>query len=139
MMPRFLHASFIFGVVFFARGKTEISMIGRTFVRSVVALTVSAAMLSLSFAPASAFTLASPGAERAATAPQVDKVWWGYRGGRWGWWGPGAVVGGLAAGAIVGSAIAARPYYYGPGPGYAYGPCWRWVGGPWGPHWARVC
>ena len=66
---------------------------------------------------------------------------------RWGWWGPG-LVGGFAAGAIVGSALA-RPYYYPygyygyyapapvyydyyvPGPAYyGYGPrpyygCWR--------------
>ena len=36
----------------------------------------------------------------------------------WGWWWPGAVVGGVVAGAIVGSAVAPRPYYpygyYGP-------------------------
>lgn len=40
-------------------------------------------------------------------------------------WGPGAVIGGLAAGAIIGGALASRPYYYGPGPYYyepAYGP-----------------
>lgn len=44
---------------------------------------------------------------------------------RRGWWVPGAVVGGLAVGAIIaGSAGAYGPYgYYGPGPGYyAYGP-----------------
>ena len=37
---------------------------------------------------------------------------------RWrgGWWVPGAVVGGLALGAI----IASRPYYYGYGPYYTY-------------------
>jgi hypothetical protein len=35
-----------------------------------------------------------------------------------GWWIPGAVIGGLALGAL-----AARPYYYGPGyDGYAYAP-----------------
>ena len=32
----------------------------------------------------------------------------------------GAILGGLAAGAILGAA--AGPYYYGPGPYYAYGP-----------------
>jgi hypothetical protein len=39
-----------------------------------------------------------------------------------GWWIPGAIVGGLALGAIASSAY--RPYYYGPGPyyGYGYGP-----------------
>jgi hypothetical protein len=48
---------------------------------------------------------------------------------RRGWWIPGAVVGGLAAGAIIaGAAGAYGPYgYYGPGPAYAYGP------GPYGP------
>jgi hypothetical protein len=35
-----------------------------------------------------------------------------------GWWIPGAIIGGLALGAL-----AARPYYYGPGYyGYAYAP-----------------
>jgi uncharacterized membrane protein len=38
-----------------------------------------------------------------------------WRGG--GWWIPGAVIGGLALGAV----IASRPYYYGGGPYYAYG------------------
>ena len=32
-----------------------------------------------------------------------------------------AIAGGLIGGAIVGSAVAANPYYYGPGP-YYYGP-----------------
>ncbi len=65
---------------------------------------------------------------------------------RWGWGGP-AILGGLAAGAIIGGALAA-PYYgygYGYGPGYyAYGPgpyysCWRrhWNGYRW--HSYRVC
>jgi hypothetical protein len=111
-------------------------MIGRTLVRSAIALIVGAATLSLSFAPASAFMLPGPASERAAASNQIDKVWWRWHGGHRGW-GAGAVIGGLAAGAIVGSAIAARPYYY--GPGYSYGPCWQWVDGPWGPHWARVC
>jgi hypothetical protein len=111
----------------------------RTLAKSVVSVVVGASMLALSLDSASAFTLSAPSAERQAASPQVDKVWWGYRGGHWGWW-PGAVVGGLAAGAIVGSAVAASHPYYGPyyGPGY-YGPCWRWVAGPWGWHWARFC
>jgi hypothetical protein len=42
---------------------------------------------------------------------------------RHGWWGPGI---GFAAGALIGSALAPRPYYYGPQyyygpPAYAYG------------------
>jgi hypothetical protein len=105
--------------------------------KSVISVVVGASMLALPLSSASAFTLSSPSAEKAAISPQVDKVGWGWRGGRWGWW-PGAVVGGLAAGAIVGAAVAPRPYYGYYGPGY-YGPCWRWVSGPWGWHWARFC
>ncbi|MBR0723296.1 BA14K family protein [Bradyrhizobium manausense] len=61
------------------------------------------------------------------TAPgQIEQVrWYGHRR-----WGGGAFVGGLAAGAIIGGAVAApyyygSPYYYGPGyppPPAAYGP-----------------
>jgi hypothetical protein len=68
---------------------------------------------------------------------------------RWGWWGP--ALGGLAVGAIIGSALARPAYgyygypaysYYGYAPayyGYAHSPgyyaprtyynCWRWRGG----------
>lgn len=55
----------------------------------------------------------------------ADAQWRGrhhyhHRGGGWG--GGGAVLGGLAAGALIGGALASRPYYdYGPGPGYYYG------------------
>ena len=46
---------------------------------------------------------------------------WGWRGGGWGGgWGPG-VIGGLAAGAIIGGALAA-PYAYGYGGCYQYQP-----------------
>ena len=44
------------------------------------------------------------------TTSSSAKAWWG--------WGP-AVAGGVIAGAIVGSTLAARPYYY---PYYGYGP-----------------
>ena len=107
------------------------------------------AMLSATMsAPASAFTLASPSIGDHFSAGQVDKVWWGWRGGGWGWrggwgyrpwgwgyrpwgwrggwgWGPGA----FAAGAVVGTAAAAA----------AYNGCWRRVWGPYGWQWARVC
>lgn len=74
-------------------------------------------------------TAAPLGQSLAAVRPAAgatEQVYWRGRG--WGW-GGGAFVGGLAAGAIIGGAIAA-PYYYGyPGyypPGYygqpAYGP-----------------
>jgi hypothetical protein len=65
---------------------------------------------------------------------------WGGRG--WGW-GPGPVIGGFAAGAIIGGALAA-PYYYpygynGYGPYPYYGrPCvWRRVWN--GYAWVRAC
>jgi hypothetical protein len=53
-----------------------------------------------------------------------------------GWWIPGAIIGGLAIGAI-----ASRPYYYGPGPyyGYGYDP-YYYGGGPYyygAPYYAR--
>ena len=39
----------------------------------------------------------------------------------WGWWVPGAVAAGVVTGAVVGSALAPRPYYY-PYGYYPYGP-----------------
>jgi hypothetical protein len=63
---------------------------------------------------------------------------------RWGWgWGPGPFWGGLAAGAIVGGALAA-PYYGGYYGYYPYGP-YRPYYGPgcrrvWnGYYWVRAC
>lgn len=49
----------------------------------------------------------------------ADAQWRHRHGGGWGGWrGPGI---GFAAGALIGGALAARPYY-GYGPGYYYGP-----------------
>jgi hypothetical protein len=76
---------------------------------AILAVAILPAIVS---SPASGFTLSSPSIERAIAPPQIDKAGWGWRGGRWGFW-PGAVIGGLAAGAIVGSAVAS-PYYYWP-------------------------
>ena len=79
-------------------------------------------------------TVTLAGAAVATSAPAFA-----WRGGGWGWgWG----LGGFAAGAIVGSALAAHPYYpygyyggyYGYGPYPAPGPCvWRrvWNGYAW--------
>jgi hypothetical protein len=100
--------------------------------RSIAAITV-AAMLALSWNPASALTLSGPSLERSIASADIDKIWWRHG---WGWgWGPGAVFGGLAAGALVGS------YYYGHGPGYyGYGSCWRRAVDPYGRwFWTRVC
>jgi hypothetical protein len=82
--------------------------------------------------------------------PQPAQARWGGHGGWHG--GGGAFIGGLAAGAIVGGALAA-PYYYGDGPYYggygyyggpyaygAYGACYRErVATPYGWRWQRVC
>jgi hypothetical protein len=122
-----------------------------------MATLVGAMMFAAPTGSASAFTLASPSLSPSLAAASVDKVWWrggwrggwGWRGGGWGWrggwggwrgpgwgwrgygWGPAAVVGGVAAGAVVGSALSS-PYYY--------GPCWRQVVGPYGGwHWRRIC
>ena len=77
---------------------------------------------------------ASIGAAAVATSSTADARYYG-RG--WGW-GPGPLIGGLAAGAIIGGALAARPYYYpygyyGYGPYPYYGPACRpvWNGYAW--------
>ena len=102
--------------------------------RSIAAL-VGAGMLALSLNSADALTLSGPPLGQSVASAQIDKVWW--RRGGWGW-GPAALFGGLAAGAIVGSALAA-PGYYGPGP-YDYGSCWRRTADPYGRwYWTRVC
>jgi hypothetical protein len=60
------------------------------------------------------------------------------------------IIGGIAAGALVGAAVANGPYYYGPGPYYGpapvyYGPrCWFerqrfWDGYGWRIQRVRVC
>ena len=55
---------------------------------------------------------------KAATSPATTEIYW-RRG--FGGYGPGIAFG-LAAGALVGAAVASRPYYgYGPGYGYAPG------------------
>jgi hypothetical protein len=61
-------------------------------------------------------------------------------------WVPGAVIGGLAAGALIaGAAGAYGPYGYYGGPAYAYGPgCYIrrervWDGWAWRWHRVRVC
>ena len=107
--------------------------------RSTAALS-GCAMLALSLSPASAMTIPASGAvmDQAGAHAQIDKVWWRHHG--WGW-GPGAVIGGLAAGALLGGAYAYNygPYYgYGPGY-YGYDSCMRRVWGPYGPHWVDVC
>jgi len=53
-----------------------------------------------------------------ASSSAIEPIQW--RGWGWGWgWAAPAVAGGVLAGALVGSALAA-PYYYGPWPYYYY-------------------
>jgi hypothetical protein len=63
---------------------------------------------------AGAVPLAASMSLRDASTPLVETVQWR----RWGWGGVGL---GLAAGAIIGSAIASNRYYYGGYPAYGYG------------------
>jgi len=90
---------------------------------SIVAAAAIAAAGFMSFAgTASAAPMAHPLALKNAAAADVQTVQWRGRGG-WGggynrgWRGPGPLIGGLAAGAIIGGALA-RPYGYGYAPGY---------------------
>ena len=88
-------------------------------------------------------TVAALAVSSVAMSGQAEARWgghggWGHRGG-WGWGGP--VLGGLAAGALLGGAYAYGPGYYGyyDGP-YAYGGCrTRRVWTPYGWRWRRYC
>jgi hypothetical protein len=85
-------------------------MVKYTLVGGFAAVLAGAAMLAISSAPASAFTLASPSLEAPVAGGNVDRVWWD----RWGRWHPGPRWG----------------YGGGPGPwGYHHRNCWR---GPYG-------
>ncbi len=108
------------------------------------------AMIVAQIGPATALTLPSPVGVKKAVSPQVEKVWcrwgcgpgWGWRGGRWDYWGAGAVAAGVAAGAVVGAAagVAAGAVVGAAAGAPYYGSCWRRVIGPYGGvHWARVC
>jgi HTH-like domain len=143
---------FICANLWIGTGNAERSMSTKRLPFYAVVALVGVAMISVSVEPVSAFTLASSSLLSPNASAQIEKVWWrggwgrggwgrggwggGWRGGwgwrrGWGWrggyWGPGAVIGGLAAGAVVGAAVAGG------------GPCWRRVVGPYGVFWRRVC
>jgi hypothetical protein len=82
----------------------------------LAAAVLSAGALALAV-PANAEPIAAPSSLQQAAAPTVETVAW--RGGGWRGWGPG-----LAAGAIIGGAIAATQPWYGYGyyNDYAYAP-----------------
>jgi hypothetical protein len=106
-------------------------------VRRLIAAGVFAAGIWSIASAASATPVADALAIKNAAPAAVESVQWrrGWGGG-WGWrgrgWGWGGAAAGFVAGAVVGSAIAAGPYYYGYGPYYpgpyyaappvAYGP-----------------
>ena len=99
---------------------------------AVIGALAAISMMAVQISPTEAFTLSSPKGGEKVLSPQIEKVWcrwgcgpgWGWRGGRWGFWGP-AVVGGVVAGAVVGAAIAGSRAC---APGYHLGPagrrCW---------------
>ena len=70
-------------------------MMNRILVGGFAAALAGAAMLAISSAPASAFTLASPSLEKPVAAADINHVWcngWGCGGWHGGWhrgWGPG--------------------------------------------------
>lgn len=89
----------------------------------VAALSVAGAMSLASYVPVQAAPItplsaaAKPNVQDGGSAIQVR--WGGWRGGWGGGWGWG--VGALAAGALVGAAIASPYYYGGYYPSYGYG------------------
>jgi hypothetical protein len=90
------------------------SMLGST--RKPIATVVCAASMTMFASFASAMPIANGLAIKSAVPAQVEAVQW-RRG--WGWRGAGA---GFVAGALIGGAIAAAPYYgYGGYGGYYYG------------------
>ena len=101
-----------------------------------IAATVAALLVAM---PAHAAPL-SAGAAQLKTTPAVTVEQVRSRGGA------GAVIGGLAAGMILGGIIASQPHYY-YGPGYYYGPPppyypppYYYAPGPYGPpDWDSYC
>lgn len=87
-----------------------------TALRTLAASTLLVAIAAVCAGAASAVPVVDRLAIENAPPGTTKFVQW--RGGGWGWgWGAPAVAGGIVAGALLGSALAA-PYYYGPGPYY---------------------
>jgi hypothetical protein len=98
----------------------------------MIALGLAGALAVGAAATASAGPLpVNPGVTNATTDHVTDVRWRGHRGG-WGWGGPALGIGaGLAAGALIGSAVAGGPYgYYYDEPGYVYGAPYAYDVGP---------
>jgi hypothetical protein len=105
--------------------------------KSAATILITASLVSLAAGASAAPVTDALAIKRAAPGNVEDVRWWG-----WGW-----PLGAFAAGAVIGGALAARPYYYypyyypgpayyppppgyypGPGPGYA-GPGYAGPGG----------
>ena len=88
----------------------------RNMLKPAAGLGLAAALALSVVTPLAAAPMSNAAGLKAAAADTEQVRWRGHRGGGWL---PGAVVGGLAAGAIIGSqAYRADPYYG----GYAYEP-----------------
>jgi hypothetical protein len=118
----------------------ELRMLRYSLANRCLAALCGVSALTMSLSPASAFLASGPALHGAMASPTTPVQ---YR--RWGW-GPGALIGGLAAGAIIGSAIAAPRYYepaYDDAPRFYapdYNSCWRREIDPWGREfWERAC
>jgi len=93
-----------------------------TIKNHVIAFDLAGALAMGAAATASAGPLSIDTGVKNAPVQTTDVAWRGHRGG-WGWGGPAVGVGaGLAAGALIGSAVAGSPYggYYYDDPGYVY-------------------
>lgn len=105
--------------------------------KTVIACSLTAAVVAGHVGQAAAAPLPTNVATmKAAAGDDITPVYWRGRGFGWG-------LGGLAAGAIIGSAIASGPYgYYGGGPyygypGYGYGYAPAYYGYGYGPAYPR--
>jgi len=88
----------------------------------IIALGVASALAVAASAGASAAPLSIDTGVKNTPVQTTDVTWRSHRGG-WGWGGPAVGIGaGLAAGALIGSAVAGSPYggYYYDQPGYVY-------------------
>lgn len=94
-----------------------------TIKNRTIAFALAGTLAAAACATASAGPLpVNSGMKNAASDQVTDVRWRGRGGGGGGWgWGPGIGIGaGIAAGALIGSAVAAQPYGYYGEPGYAY-------------------
>jgi hypothetical protein len=97
----------------------------------MIALGLAGALAVAASATASAGPLSIDTGVKNTPVQTTDVAWRGHRGG-WGWGGPAVGIGaGLAAGALIGSAVAGSPYgYYYDEPGYVYGAPYAYDAGP---------